>query len=353
MTGARSRPPSAEHGLAALAGSSPDVGVVGYTLGGGLSWLARASTAWPPTACTAIELVTADGRLVRVDADTEPDLFWALRGGGGSFGVVTAIEFELYPIAEVYAGMLVFPMERAGRGAARLARVDARRCPTRSPRSAACCRSRRCPRSPSRCAAASSSSSRPRYSGDERRARADAARAAARARPRDRHVRHDPGRRAAARCTWTRPARCPARATAHAGDELTAEADRRVRRASPAPDSGSPLLSVELRHLGGAVGRAAPGHGARGTIDAEFAMFAVGMAMTPEMNAAVEAHSAGSKEALGPAGTPARATSTSPSGRWTPAGLRVGDAYASLRAVKTLVDPEDLFKANHPIEPIR
>ncbi len=95
---------AAEHGLAALAGSSPDVGVVGYTIGGGISWLGR-SYGLAANNVEAIEVVTADGRLVRADACTEPDLFWALRGGGGSFGVVTAIELRLFPITEVYAGL--------------------------------------------------------------------------------------------------------------------------------------------------------------------------------------------------------------------------------------------------------
>jgi FAD/FMN-containing dehydrogenase len=103
---------AAEHGLAALAGSSPDVGVVGYTLGGGLSWLVR-KYGLAANKVTAVELVTADGRLVRADRDNEPDLFWALRGGGGSFGVVTALEFRLYPLTEVYAGVMFWPVERA------------------------------------------------------------------------------------------------------------------------------------------------------------------------------------------------------------------------------------------------
>ena len=103
---------AAKHGLAALAGSSPDVGVVGYTLGGGLSWLAR-KHGIGANHVTAIELVTASGDFVRTDWANEPDLFWALRGGGGSFGIVTAIEFELLPLAEVYAGILWFPVDRA------------------------------------------------------------------------------------------------------------------------------------------------------------------------------------------------------------------------------------------------
>ena len=103
---------AAEHGLAALAGSSPDVGVVGYTLGGGLSWLAR-KHGIGANQVVAVELVTADGEFRRVDRENDPDLFWALRGGGGAFGVVTAIELNLFPLTEVYAGHLFFPVERA------------------------------------------------------------------------------------------------------------------------------------------------------------------------------------------------------------------------------------------------
>ena len=105
-------PRASELGLAALHGSTPDVSIVGYGLGGGVGWYGRKHGLFT-NSITAIELVTADGRLQRVDADNDPELFWALRGGGGSFGVVTALEFRLFPIAEVYAGALFFPWERA------------------------------------------------------------------------------------------------------------------------------------------------------------------------------------------------------------------------------------------------
>ena len=103
---------AAEHGLAALAGSSPDVGVAGYALGGGLSWLAR-SHGLAANSVLALEVVTADGVHRRVDAYHDADLFWALRGGGGSFGIVTTLELQLFPITDVYAGVLFFPFERA------------------------------------------------------------------------------------------------------------------------------------------------------------------------------------------------------------------------------------------------
>jgi FAD/FMN-containing dehydrogenase len=104
--------PAGEHGLAALAGSSPNVGVTGYTLGGGMGWLAR-RYGLAANSVTAAEIVTPNGRFVRTDADHEPDLFWAVRGGGGSVGVVTALEMRLYPVRELYAGALFFPLQRA------------------------------------------------------------------------------------------------------------------------------------------------------------------------------------------------------------------------------------------------
>ena len=102
---------AARHGLAMPAGSSPDVGVVGYTIGGGIGLLSR-RYGLSANNVHAIELVTADGQLVRADREREPDLFWAVRGGGGSFGVVTAIELELFPLTEAYAGLLWYPLER-------------------------------------------------------------------------------------------------------------------------------------------------------------------------------------------------------------------------------------------------
>src|SRR5918999_445612 len=101
------------YGLFPLSGSSPDVGVIGYTLGGGLSWLAR-KHGLAANHVTAIELVTPAGELVRATADEHSDLLWALRGGGGNFGVVTAMEFRLFSYGEVYAGMFIWPYERVG-----------------------------------------------------------------------------------------------------------------------------------------------------------------------------------------------------------------------------------------------
>src|SRR3954447_7654618 len=108
----RVAPRLSAHGLAGLHGSSPDVGIAGYSLGGGMGWLAR-KHGLQANAVTAFELVTAEGELVRADAEHHAELFWALRGGGGNFGVVTAIEFDVVELEELYAGALFFPVERA------------------------------------------------------------------------------------------------------------------------------------------------------------------------------------------------------------------------------------------------
>jgi FAD/FMN-containing dehydrogenase len=100
------------HGLAPLLGSSPHVGVMGYTLGGGIGWLARKyglaadSVRW-------LDIVTPDGNQRRASAEDNADLFWAVRGGGANFGVVTRMEISLYPVANVYGGMLSYGGENA------------------------------------------------------------------------------------------------------------------------------------------------------------------------------------------------------------------------------------------------
>jgi FAD/FMN-containing dehydrogenase len=97
-------------GMCSMPGTSPNVGVTGFTLGGGLSWLGR-KHGWACNRVSAIEVVTADGEPRTVNAGSDPDLFWALRGGGGGYAIVTAIHVDLLPIAEAYAGALLLPAE--------------------------------------------------------------------------------------------------------------------------------------------------------------------------------------------------------------------------------------------------
>jgi FAD/FMN-containing dehydrogenase len=104
---------AARFGLAGLAGRCSTVGVTGYTLGGGQSWLSR-TFGFAADSVQRADVVTAEGRMVTATAHEHPDLFWALRGGGGNFGVVTSLEFGLYPVDRVFAGMSLYPLDRAG-----------------------------------------------------------------------------------------------------------------------------------------------------------------------------------------------------------------------------------------------
>ncbi|MGW3498647.1 FAD-binding protein [Streptomyces sp. NPDC001020] len=104
-------PCTAEFGLAPIVGSAPDVGVVGYTLGGGQSPLLGRTLGYAADHVRWLNMVTADGELRRVTPQSEPDLFWAVLGGKGNFGVVTEIEFDVFPVSRFYGGGIYFAGE--------------------------------------------------------------------------------------------------------------------------------------------------------------------------------------------------------------------------------------------------
>jgi FAD/FMN-containing dehydrogenase len=336
-----------EHGLAALAGSSHDVGVIGYTLGGGLSFLAR-KHGLAANSVTAIELVTADGEFRRVDADSDPDLFWALRGGGGSFGAVTAIEIRLYDYATVYAGMLAFPWERS----AEVLHAWRELAPTLPDEMTTVGRILQFPPIPDL-----PDFLRGRqlvvveavYLGDEADgaellrplvelgAEIDTLATIPAAGLQMLHM--DP------------PEPVPGASDYAMLDDLPADAlDTLIELAGPGSDS--PLLSVELRQLGGAVARPQDGHGARGTFPGRYLMFAVGMAMSPDMKAAVEAHASRLAAALSDHHS-ASGYLNFAEAPMDAAGLYDDHSYARLREVKAAYDAGDLFRSNHPIPPAR
>ena len=103
---------AAEHGLAVTGGAVSGTGIAGYTLGGGLGWL-MAKYGLAADNLLAVELVTAEGDVLRVDAASHPDLFWALRGGGGNFGVATSFTYRLHPVATVVGGLIAHPIDAA------------------------------------------------------------------------------------------------------------------------------------------------------------------------------------------------------------------------------------------------
>jgi FAD/FMN-containing dehydrogenase len=101
------------HGLASPVGINSTTGMAGLTLGGGFGWLTR-KYGMTIDNLVSVEMVTADGRKIHVSENENKDLFWAIRGGGGNFGVVTQFEFSLYPVGpEILAGLIVFPIDQA------------------------------------------------------------------------------------------------------------------------------------------------------------------------------------------------------------------------------------------------
>ena len=335
-----------QHGLAGLAGSSPDVGVVGYTLGGGLSWLGR-TYGLSANNVEAFELVTADGNLVRADAACEPDLFWALRGGGGSFGVVTAVELRLFPVTEAYAGLLWYPIERASEVLHAWRELTQSGLPDAFTTTARLMDFPPIPDVPEQIRGQSFVVIDVIHLGAP--AQADALLASLRV--------LDP----AMDTIGTIPA--PALGHLHMDPEhpVPVGGDGLLLSSLPAlaidqlitvagPGTGSPLLMAELRHIGGEMSRARPHNGALAAIDADYILFAAGIAPTPEAARAVEAGVA----ALTSAMTPWSArqmylnfaeTPRDPASFWSP------HAYHRLRQIKATVDPQNLIRANHPIPP--
>ena len=103
---------AAEHGLAVTGGVISTTGIAGFTLGGGLGWL-MAKYGLASDNLLAVELVTAESEVLQVDAESHPDLFWALRGGGGNFGIATSFKFRLHPLETVTGGLIAHPIDAA------------------------------------------------------------------------------------------------------------------------------------------------------------------------------------------------------------------------------------------------
>jgi hypothetical protein len=334
---------AAEHGLAALAGSSPDVGVVGYSLGGGISWLAR-RYGLAANSVTGVELVNADGELVRADEDNESELFWALRGGGGSFGVVTALEFRLYPIAEVYAGVLFFPIER-GREVLYAWRKWIEDVPDEVTSVGRFLQFPPIPDIPEPLRGGSFVVVEATSLLDEA-ATSELLRPLRELRPAmDTFATIPIARLSSLHMDPEHPV--PGAADGMLLRDFPEEAIDAIVAAAGA-GSGSPLLSVEVRHLGGALGRRQPGHGALATVEAGFAMFAVGVAMTPELGAAVRAQIEIVQAAIA-SWDAGRDYLNFTERRERGERLFGGTTYRRLQTVKGKVDPADVFRSNHPV----
>jgi hypothetical protein len=341
--GALSKPlavAAGKHGLAYLAGTSPNVGVLGYALGGGLSWMVRKFG----LACNSIvaaELVTADGRRVRADRDTEPELFWALRGGGGNVAAVTAIELELFPIADIYAGALLWPIERA----AEILNAWHEWVETVPDECESIGRMLQLPDVP--------------FLPEQVRGRSfvlieaafigtasDGAALVQRLRDLEPEIDTMAMMPTSDLSTVNMDPEDP---LPYTGEGLL------LTDLPPAAITGmvevfvgSPLLHVEVRHLGGAARIRSPEHGVLDSIDQPFVAFTFGLAPDAAAYAAVDRHVRLLLAALGPWDSGRRYLNFAESSM-DPRSIFPAQGYDRLARVKATYDPTDMFLANHAI----
>jgi FAD/FMN-containing dehydrogenase len=337
--------PASAAGLAPLSGSSRDVGVTGYSLGGGMGWLGR-KYGLQTNALTAVEIVTADGELRRIDHDNEADLFWAVRGGGGNYGVVTALEFELFPAPEIYAGSLFFPYERASDVMHAWHDYVSAGLPDEITTVARVMQFPPMEEIPEMVRGKSFTILQAAYLGSE----ADGAELI---RPLT-----DLGP-AMNTFAMVEPAALghlamdPEDPMPYVGssrmlsDVSSAGIDAFIDAAGPG--SGSELANVELRSLGGALGRRAPGAGARATLNGDYLLFAVGGVFTPDGYGEVLRQADGVSEALRAWDSGTRYLNFE-EGDVDPQVFFDADSWRLLRALRTHWDPNGLFLANHEIK---
>lgn len=335
-------PRASDLGLAACHGSSPTVGIVGYSLGGGVGWYGR-KHGLQANRVTAVELVDATATERRVDAEADPELFWALRGGGGDFGIVTALEFELLPIAEVFAGALFFPIERAGEVLHAWHEWTAG--------------------APDEVTSVARLMSFPPLPVIPEALRgkhfaiveavallpeAEATEALAPLRDlgpaMDTFATQPPAGISGLHMDPPDPA--PYAGSGMLLGELPGAAIDALL-AAVGPDSPSQLLSVELRHVGGAMGRGAPAHGAMDSLPGEFLMYGVGIVPEPAVMAPTQEWLAAMNGAM-------RSWDAGRYLNFSDESEDIDVAFPPetcerLRAAKAKYDPENLFHANHPV----
>ncbi|WP_425953899.1 FAD-binding oxidoreductase [Xylanimonas sp. McL0601] len=332
---------AAAHGLAVLHGSSPDVGFAGLAVGGG-TFLYGRKLGLASNSVIAVELVTADGELVRASATENADLFWAVRGGGGSFGVVTALEVRLFPLPDVQAGLMLWDASRARD----VLRAWARWAPDAPEEITTTLRLLRVPPLPEL-----PEFLRGRHAlvidgavlGTDERAAEILAPLRALEPELDTFARVPAT--AVARLHMDPEGPTPAVSASTTIDVLP---DAAVDSLLAASDRAPGLMVIELRQLGGAMGRTAEGSGALGELPGQFLAYAVAVAPTPEDAPRGHEEATAVMTALAPWATGRQylsftETAVDPSTGYDP------DAWARLQAIRATVDPDRVFAANHPV----
>ncbi|HEX2105157.1 MAG TPA: FAD-binding oxidoreductase [Solirubrobacteraceae bacterium] len=342
----RVAPRLSAHGLAGLHGSSPDVGIAGYSLGGGMGWLAR-KHGLQANAVTALEVVTADGELVRADADHHPDLFWALRGGGGNFGVVTAIEFAVHPVDELYAGAMFFPFERSSE----VLHAWSALLPTLPEELMSWASLMHFPPIPDVPAFARGRSFAvvmAAFLGTETEGRALLRPLRELGPARDTFATVPPVVLGDLAMDPLDP--LPLHLTHQLLEGLPPETiDELIAKVGPGSGRGETVTLLQFRHMGGALARETPGAGARATLPGEVCMMALGVVMDESSDAAVRAALADIDAAVLP-----HRVGDYPNFVEVPADASsffAPDVWARLREVKARYDPADLFAGNHHVPP--
>ncbi|HET6998093.1 MAG TPA: FAD-binding oxidoreductase [Solirubrobacterales bacterium] len=332
------------HGLSSMPGSAPDVGVTGYTLGGGLSWLGR-RYGFACNRVSAIELVTAAGEALTVDAENDADLFWALRGGGGDYAIVTALHLDLVPVAETYAGALLYPAALGAEGV-RAYRDWAASLGDDATTVVRFLRPPDMPDVPEPLRNTPLLTIDGACIGDQAAGEATLAplRAALGEPIMDTfgqipsaglcRIHMDPEQPVPGLGNHTVIRELPDAAV----DAFAALAD---------PES-SPLLLTELRQLGGALGRADENGGALTHLDAAFVMLGVGLPMTPELGQAIEGHLDRFGEAMGPWAADGGYFNFAERPCDTDA-IHSAETCTRLAEVKRVWDPDGTIVANHPV----
>ena len=337
---------AAGYGLAAVSGTSADVGFVGFSLGGGIGVLSR-RFGLASSHVRAVELVRADGELVRADDEHHPDVFWALRGGGGSFGVVTAVVTELLAVTDAYAGSLWYPIERAREVLDAWRELVQAGPPDELSTIARLMSFPPVPEVPVAVRGRSFALVLVYHVGE--RAHADRLLEPLRGLgPVSDTVRMTP------MASLSGVAMDPPGPVPVAGDglmlrDLPADALDALLRVAGA-DAGPRLAIVELRHLEGELARGRPRDGAVASIPAKHALYAGGFAPTPEVRADSKRQIEAIQRALAPWATRYLHPNFAET-EHAPESLWAGQAYRRLRRIKATVDPDDVIRSNHPIEP--
>ena len=331
-------------GMVALAGSSPDPSVVGFTLGGGLSWFSRA-LGMTAHSVVAYDVVDATGARRRVSASSDPDLFWAMCGGGGDFGVVLAVEIMLDHVGAIVGGRMLWPLDMA-RPVLRAFRQITANAPDELTLWAQLFRFPPMPELPELIRGRAFVAVDMTFLGSE----TEANRLLSRLRQLPAQVIDTVGTVPLSQLGGIAAEPVDPMPTQEYSELLHGLDDATLDRLVDAAGAGAdvPLTVVQVRHLGGALARATGADGPHGAITEEYSVFCLGVPVAPGLPEAIEAAFGDVRTALG----------EQRSGRtlfnFLGAESDLGSTFspavrARLREVKVATDPAGVFRSNRPV----